>query len=143
MNAPEFDLEHTYLFIDGAGGLVSQAVGPNFWSEIASNPDAGNTMISASEGRGDWTRWEMHPAGAEVLVILEGAPRVWLEHPDGRVETIATRTGATVIVPKGAWHRAECAEPYKTLYVTYGQGTTHRPVSDADRARAAALLVQS
>ncbi|HEY1928315.1 MAG TPA: cupin domain-containing protein [Caulobacteraceae bacterium] len=135
----EFDLEKTYLFIDGAGGLVAQAVGPDFWAEIAANPNAGNTMVSASEGRGDWTRWEMHPNGAEVLVILQGAPRVWLEHPDGRLEAVAAREGSTVIVPRGAWHRAECTEPYKILYITYGVGTTHRPVTDEDRVRAKLL----
>ena len=135
----EFDLEKTYLFIDGAGGLVSQAVGPNFWAEIAANPNAGNTMVSASAGSGDWDRWEMHPNGAEVFVVLHGEPRIWLEHPDGRLETVATQAGSTVIVPQGAWHRADCVEPYKILYITYGAGTTHRPVTDEDRARAQAL----
>ena len=134
-----FDLERTYLFIDGAGGLAAQAVGPHFWSEIASNPKAGGTMISASEGSGDWDRWEMHPQGAEVLVILEGAPRIWLQHPDGRLEAVAAGPGATVIVPASAWHRAECDHPYKILYITYGPGTTHRPVTADDRAKAAAL----
>ena len=135
-----FDLEKTYLFIDGVGGLAAQAVGPSFWAEIADNPLARGTMISASEGAGDWDRWEMHPEGAEVLVILEGAPRIWLEHPDGRLEAIATHVGATVVVPKGAWHRAECERPYKILFVTYGPGTTHRPVTDRDRVSAAAAL---
>ena len=134
----DFDLEKTYLFIDGAGGLARQDVGPDFWSELAANPNAGNTMVSAGPGGGDWKQWEMHPNGAEVLVILEGAPRVILEHPGGRLERIDTRPGATVVVPKGAWHRAECGEPYKILYITYGPGTTHRPVTDEDRARAAA-----
>jgi mannose-6-phosphate isomerase-like protein (cupin superfamily) len=136
----DFDLERTYLFIDGAGGLAAQAVGPNFWSDIANNPDAGDTMISASQGSGDWKRWEMHPAGAEVLVILEGAPRIWLDHPDGRLEAIAAHLGSTGIVPKGAWHRMEGEQPYKILYITYGAGTTHRPVTEGDRARAAAAL---
>lgn len=135
-----FDLERTYLFIDGAGGLVSQAVGPNFWTELAANPHAGATMISASEGSGDWPRWEMHPAGAEVLVILEGTPLIWLEPGDGQIERVATHPGATVIVPKGAWHRAECDHRYKILYITYGAGTTHRPVTADDRAKAAALM---
>jgi quercetin dioxygenase-like cupin family protein len=133
-----FDLERTYLFIDGAGGLERQEVGPNFWAEIGDNPNAGATMISASEGNGDWAQWEMHPNGAEVLVILAGAPRIFLEHPDGRLERIEAHAGSTVIVPRGAWHRCECAEPYKILYITYGPGTTHRPVTDDDRSRAAA-----
>jgi mannose-6-phosphate isomerase-like protein (cupin superfamily) len=132
----DFDLERTYLFIDGAGGLVSQDVGPNFWEEIGANPNAGHTMIMAGEGKGDWARWEMHPNGAEVLVILEGAPRLFLEHPDGRLERREANAGATVVVPQGAWHRAESEHAYKILYITYGPGTTHRPVTDADRARA-------
>lgn len=135
----EFDLEKTDLFIDGEGGLAAKAVGPNFWAEIAANPGARDTMISASAGCGDWKRWEMHRNGTEVLVILHGEPRVWLEHPDGRLEAVATQAGSTVIVPKGAWHRAECIGPYKILYITYGAGTTHRPVTDEDRARANAL----
>jgi quercetin dioxygenase-like cupin family protein len=133
----DFDLEKTYLFIDGAGGLVSQDVGPTFWEEIGANSNAGNTMIMASEGKGDRGQWEMHPAGAEVLVILEGAPRIFLEHPDGRLERREAQAGATVVVPQGAWHRAECDHAYKVLYITYGPGTTHRPVTEADRARAA------
>ena len=139
----EYDLERTYLFIDGAGGLAAQAVGPEFWAEIASNPHAGGTMISAGVGDADWTTWEMHPSGAEVLVILEGEPRVWLDHPDGRLEAIGASPGATVIVPKGAWHRVECDHHHKILYVTYGPGTTHRPVTDDHRAGAAAILLRS
>jgi quercetin dioxygenase-like cupin family protein len=134
-----FDLEKTYLFIDGVGGLASQAVGPAFWAEISENPNAGGTMISASEGAGDWDRWEMHPEGAEVLVILEGEPCIWLQHAGGRLEAISARAGATIIVPKGAWHRAECDHHYKILYITYGPGTTHRPVTADDRIKAAAL----
>ena len=136
----DFDLERTYLFIDGAGGLVQQAVGPTFWTDIAANPNAGDTMISAGSGRGDWKHWEMHPAGAEVLVMLEGAPRIWLDHSDGRLEAVETKPGATVIVPRGAWHRAEAKAPYKILYITYGKGTTHRPVTDEDRSRAARAM---
>jgi mannose-6-phosphate isomerase-like protein (cupin superfamily) len=139
----DFDLERTYLFLDGAGGLVAQAVGPDFWTKIGANPAAGGAMISASSGAGAWKTWEMHPAGAEVLVILEGAPRIWLEHSQGRLEAVAAHPGSTVIVPKGAWHRVEGDQAYKILYVTYGAGTTHRPVSDDDNARAAAALRQA
>jgi quercetin dioxygenase-like cupin family protein len=136
----DFDLERTFLFIDGAGGLVAQPVGPDFWNTIGSNPDAGGTMVSASTDSGDWTRWEMHPNGAEVLVILDGRPVLWLELADGRLEHHAAQTGSTIIVPKGAWHRVECDHPYKILYITYGAGTTHRPVTDGDRGRAGAAV---
>ena len=136
----DFDLEKTYLFIDAQGGLVAEEVGPAFWADIGSNLLAGGTMISASEGGGDWPHWEMHPEGAEVLVILEGAPHFWLDHPDGRLERMASQPGTTIVVPPGAWHRAEADAAYKILFITYGPGTAHRPITDQDRARAAAAL---
>ena len=128
-----YDLERTYLFIDGAGGVTPAPVGPDFWATIEQNPLASRTMVTVSEGQGAWPRWEMHPAGDEVLLILEGQPKLWFEHPDGRLEALTPQTGATVIVPKGVWHRAEGA--YKMLFITYGEGTTHKPVTDEDRAR--------
>jgi quercetin dioxygenase-like cupin family protein len=135
----DFDLETTYLFLDGTGGLVAQHAGPDFWADIAGNPNARNTLVSTFGGDGDWDSWEMHPAGAEVLVVLDGAPVVWLEHPDGALQRIAARPGATVIAPKGAWHRCECDHAYKMLFITYGAGTRHRPVTADDLERAAAL----
>ena len=135
-----FDLEQTYLFIDGAGGVVPAPVTPDFWRTMGSIPNAGDTLITVSGGNGGaWPRWEMHPAGDEILVILEGAPTIWFEHADGRLQRTDARAGATVVVPKGAWHRAESARAYKILFITYGAGTTHKPVTDADRARAEAL----
>ena len=135
-----YDLERTYLFIDGAGGVVPAPVTPDFWQRIGAIPEAGDTLITVSESAAAWERWEMHPAGDEILVILEGSPRLWLEHPDGRLQAVATQPGATVVVPKGAWHRADEAAPYRILFVTYGKGTTHRPVTDEDHAKAAAVL---
>ena len=130
-----YDLESTYLFLDGAGGVASAPGGPEFWAGVHENPAAGDTMVIVSEGGGDWPRWEMHPRGDEILVILEGAPRFFLEHPDGRLETVAARAGSTILIPKGVWHRAEGPSGAKTLFITYGPGTTHRPVTDEDRAR--------
>lgn len=132
-----FDLERTYLFIDGVGGVVPAAVTPDFWQTIGSIPNAGDTLITVSGGAGAWPRWEMHPAGDEILVILEGAPTFWFEHADGRLQRVGSAPGATVVIPRGAWHRAEGPGPYKILFITYGAGTTHKPVTDADRARAA------
>jgi mannose-6-phosphate isomerase-like protein (cupin superfamily) len=131
-------LEKTYHFIDGAGAVASAEGGPQFWANIASMREAGGTLVTVSGGAGAWPRWEMHPQGEEVLVFLEGEPKFWLEHPDGRVEALSPIVGSTVVVPRGVWHRAESEGPYKILFITYGDGTTHRPVTDEDRIRAAA-----
>ncbi|MGH6971839.1 MAG: cupin domain-containing protein, partial [Caulobacteraceae bacterium] len=102
-----FDLERTYLFLDGKGVVESADGGPAFWAGVGEKSVAGDTMVIVDADKGDWARWEMHPRGDEILVILEGTPVIFLEHADGRLERRATRPGETLIVPRGSWHRAE------------------------------------
>jgi quercetin dioxygenase-like cupin family protein len=135
----KFNLESTYLGLDGVGGVTPLPVGPDFWRTIGSNPAAGATLITVHEGQGAWAHWEMHPEGEEVLVLLEGAVRFWFEHPDGRLEQLERKAGDTIVIPRGVWHWAERQQGLKTLFITYGPGTTHRPVTDAQRARMASL----
>jgi mannose-6-phosphate isomerase-like protein (cupin superfamily) len=130
-----YELERTYLFLDGSGAVERAPGGPRFWANIHNLAVAGDTMVIVSEGAGDWPRWEMHPKGDEILVILEGSPRFFLEHADGALESIATGPGSTLVIPKGAWHRAEGPPGDKILFITYGPGTTHREVTEQDRAR--------
>jgi mannose-6-phosphate isomerase-like protein (cupin superfamily) len=134
-----FDLESTYLGLDGAGAVTAMPVGPDFWETVDTNPGARGTMVTVHNGEGDWPHWEMHPAGEEVLVLLEGSLRLWLEHADGHLEALDPKPGATIVVPRGAWHRAVRQQGVKMLFITYGPGTTHRPITAEDLARANAL----
>jgi hypothetical protein len=43
------------------------------------------------------------------------------------------------VIPRGAWHRAEGPPGAKILFITYGAGTTHKTVTDKDRARGRAV----
>ncbi len=135
-----YNLERTYLFLDGAGGVAATAGGPAFWASINETTLPGDTMVMVSDSPSDWPHWEMHPAGEEILVILEGEPRFFLELADGRLETVTAAPGSTVVVPRGAWHRAETLGGFKMLSVTYGRGSTHRSITETDRARAKAVL---
>jgi hypothetical protein len=55
-------------------------------------------LISSEHGRllsllpmsADWTNWEMHPAGDEVLFMLEGKATFFLELSDGLKEVALT-----------------------------------------------------
>jgi oxalate decarboxylase/phosphoglucose isomerase-like protein (cupin superfamily) len=126
---PPFDLETTYLALDGAGAVRAYPGGEAFWRNIDTNPVAGGTLVTVMDGQGAWPHWEMHPNGDEVLVALEGSARLMFEHPDGRTEVHEVAAGATLIVPAGVWHRAVDQRGLKMLFITYGAGTTHRPVS--------------
>jgi mannose-6-phosphate isomerase-like protein (cupin superfamily) len=124
-----FDLENTYLFIDGVGGVKATPGGAAFWRTVGENPDAGAILVTVGTGEGDWPHWEMHPQGEEILVLLEGSLHLTFEHPDGRRESFDPEPGATIVVPRGVWHRAERQQGVRMLFITYGAGTTHRPVA--------------
>jgi mannose-6-phosphate isomerase-like protein (cupin superfamily) len=130
----KYDLETTYLGLDGKGAVTPLPVGPDFWATIGDNPNVGGTLVTVNGGEGDWPHWEMHPEGDEVLVLLEGEVTIVFERP-GRDGLYPMRPGATVIVPAGTWHRGVGQKAVKMLFMTWGAGTTHKPVTDEDRAR--------
>ena len=74
-----------------------------------------------------WDAWEMHPAGDEVVLCLEGAMTLYQEHADGRADTVRIEAGEYAINPPGTWHTADIEGEAKALFITAGLGTEHRP----------------
>lgn len=74
-----------------------------------------------------WDSWEMHPAGDEVVVCLEGSMTLHQELPDGTARTETLDAGDYAINPPGAWHTADVDGSALALFITAGEGTTHRP----------------
>jgi mannose-6-phosphate isomerase-like protein (cupin superfamily) len=126
-----FDLETTYLGLDGRGRVTPIPVGPDFWKNIGTNQDAQGTLVTVSAGEGSWTSWEMHPEGDEVLVLLEGRLRMIFEDAGGGDKSFTLKPGSTLVVPAGTWHRAEDQQGARTLFMTFGAGTRHKPVKSA------------
>ncbi|MFO1012452.1 MAG: cupin domain-containing protein [Caulobacteraceae bacterium] len=125
---PRFDLETTFLGLSGDGEVTQMPVGPDFWPTMDRNPNMRATLVSFGTGEGDWPHWEMHPKGDEVLVLVEGSLTLILD--EAGVERRQDMTaGQTLVVPKGAWHRAIGQRGVKMLFITYGEGTQHRPVA--------------
>ena len=122
----QFDLEKTYLGLDGAGRVTPLPVGPDFWQTISKNPAANGTLVTVSTSEGDWKHWEMHPMGDEVLILLEGHLQIVFERANGE-EVLDLSPGQSLIVPKGVWHRAQRQKAVRMLFITYGAGTQHKP----------------
>jgi mannose-6-phosphate isomerase-like protein (cupin superfamily) len=121
----KFDLETTYLSVDGQGAVAQHEGGEPFWQSVDSNNEVLSTLIIVSPADGDWPHWEMHPQGDEILVMLEGSQTLVLDR-DGEVTEQEMGPGTTVVVPAGVWHRAKISEPTRMLAITYGAGTRHR-----------------
>lgn len=104
----------------------------DFW-EMAFNPkhrkntkDMGY-LVSEYEFTEDWSSWENHPNGDELVVCLAGAMTFVMETSKG-LEKVRLKAGRYVIVPKNTWHTAKVREGAKALFVTWGSGTKHREV---------------
>jgi mannose-6-phosphate isomerase-like protein (cupin superfamily) len=131
------DLLKNYLLLEPDGAAVRLPGGGEFWSQVmsgnATDPgvrrlmgSANGRLLSALPMSADWTNWEMHPAGDELLFMLEGKATFVLELADGMKE-VALSAGRLLVIPKGVWHTAKVNEPSRLLAITAGLGTQHRP----------------
>lgn len=116
---------YVHLADDGAS---TQLEGEAFW---ALPPEAIGAfgkgwLVSEYSFAADWSSWEMHPHGDELVYLLSGAVDFVLDE-GGKKKTISLRGCGAVVVPKGVWHTAKVIEPSRMLHVTRGEGTVHRP----------------
>ncbi len=75
---------------------------------------------------GHWagkSEWERHPAGDELVVVIEGATTLFLL-TDGQERALSMGANELVVVPRGTWHRFETPRGVKVLTVT-PQPTDH------------------
>ena len=74
-----------------------------------------------------WTSWEMHPAGDEVVCCIQGHMTLHQQLPDGTERSVELGPSEYAVNPPGVWHTADTDEPVVALFITVGEGTTHRP----------------
>src|SRR3989442_4599084 len=77
------------------------------------------------------SHWERHPAGDELLHVLEGEADVVSLTEDGPGRS-RVRAGSIFICPRGLWHQLLPRSPLSMLFATPGEGTEH---SDAKEPR--------
>ena len=68
--------------------------------------------------------WERHPAGDELLHVLDGELELSLLAAESRVDIIL-RAGSVFVVPRGFWHRSCPHGAVSMLFVTPTQGGEH------------------
>ncbi|OZS41273.1 cupin domain-containing protein, partial [Photobacterium sanguinicancri] len=100
-----------------------------FWQRLVSGELGtfhNEYLVSLYDFGADWTSWERHPNGDEIVLLLSGAVTFILEHDGQQQATQLEQAGAYLIVPKGTWHTARVATPSRMLFITAGEGTEHR-----------------
>jgi quercetin dioxygenase-like cupin family protein len=88
----------------------------------------GHLLVATFAFEADWTTWERHPAGDELVCLLAGKVTLVLDRDRGREAVELNKPGEYVLVPKGAWHTARTNVPSRMLFVTPGEGTENKPV---------------
>jgi mannose-6-phosphate isomerase-like protein (cupin superfamily) len=131
MTDPVFDPTDTYVHIADGPAATLLEVGEDFWDTIASRTDLGDgRLVCAFHFSEDWTSWEVHPAGDEIVILLSGAIDLVLDEPGGE-RVVPLRDRGACIVPRGVWHTARVHAPSEALHITRGAGTEHRPLGAA------------
>ena len=122
------ELTTTYVHLDDGGQGSELPVTEDFWpSLMRGERQLSGRLVIASDLAGDTGHWEMHPAGEELLFLQSGSIEVVMER-DGETGRVALAAGQACLVPRGAWHRVVVHEPGRLLFITYGEGTQHRPL---------------
>ena len=121
-----FDLATSYLVLADGPEAKRIEVGPDFWETIDERTDLAGRLVAIFPYDADWTSWEVHPDGDEIVVLLSGAVDLVLDLPSGH-RIVELRDRGAAVVPRGVWHTANVLAPSEALHITRGEGTTHRP----------------
>ncbi|MDP4604776.1 MAG: cupin [Erythrobacter sp.] len=130
MSAARLDEHFIHLGLGASAASLPPFTGMEWYADYgarAAGDGAEGRLVSQYAFTESWTAWEMHPAGAEVVICTAGAMVLVQEHLDGRRETVALAAGEYAINLPGVWHTADVAEAATAIFITAGEGTQHRP----------------
>ncbi|HEX8289163.1 MAG TPA: hypothetical protein VF556_14270 [Pyrinomonadaceae bacterium] len=111
------------------GEITAFEGGDDFWNLPAEKLDeiGQNWLITEFDFEQDWTTWEMHSHGEEIVYLLAGAMDLTIEK-EGVRQTIELRSKGLAIIPRNTWHTAKVLKPSKMLVITFGKETQIKPV---------------
>ncbi|MBM4254961.1 MAG: hypothetical protein FJ147_03590 [Deltaproteobacteria bacterium] len=127
-----FDLLSTYVHLKDGTGAVPIAVGADFWETIDKRTELHSGRLVTLfhiQSTDEWTNWEVHPAGDELVCLLSGAIDLILQEEGGE-RIVELRSRAASIIPRSVWHRAIVHTPSEVMFITPGAGTQLRPVKE-------------
>ena len=132
MSEPAFDLSSTDVHL----GRGSRAIPvpdfewtPEFLARYVAEHEADGAegrLVMMGWSDASWTTWERHPTGEELVVVISGRLTL-IQEIDGAEHRIEMREGEAIVNPRNVWHTSDIDEPCRTLFVTPGLGTDHRP----------------
>ncbi len=96
------------------------------YAERTEADGAEGRLVSLYSFSENWTSWERHPQGEEVVICTAGEITLIQETPSGTAR-VTLGPGDYAINPRGVWHTADVAGAATALFITAGMGTEHKP----------------
>lgn len=125
------DLSSTFVRLRSDGSVETLSVDETFRPRITAGQLGSfhhEYLVSSYTFDADWSTWEMHPKGDEVVCLLSGSVTFVLERASGNEEILLDRADAFIVVPRGTWHTARVRVPSTMLFITPGEDTQHRSI---------------
>lgn len=130
MTAPRLDIHPIHLGPEATALPQPAFTGGAWYDEYIERhgcDGAGGRLVTEFTFDESWTSWEMHPAGDEVVWLVEGEVVLVQEFADGHVERTPMHAGEYAINPPGVWHTMDLESVRaRALFITAGIGTQHR-----------------
>jgi quercetin dioxygenase-like cupin family protein len=120
-----------HLGLGATAHVLPEMTGGMEWYEtygkLHPNDGIEGRLVSMYTFTEDWSGWEVHPHGSELVLCTAGSMTLHQEYPDGSKQSVTLAPGEYAINPPGVWHIADVPESATAVFITAGEGTEHRP----------------
>lgn len=120
-----------HLGLGATAHVLPEMTGGMEWYEaygkLHPNDGIEGRLVSMYTFTEDWSGWEVHPHGSELVLCTAGSMTLHQEYPDGSTQSVTLSPGEYAINPPGVWHIADVPESATAVFITAGEATEHRP----------------
>jgi quercetin dioxygenase-like cupin family protein len=129
MDADAADLATTPIHLGGTSAEPMPGFdgSPAWFQRYATDHPGPGFLVTSFTFSAPWDSWEVHPHGHEVVVCTEGTMTLHQELASGERRTVVLGPGQYVVNEPGTWHTADVDGAATGLFITSGEGTSHRP----------------
>jgi mannose-6-phosphate isomerase-like protein (cupin superfamily) len=129
--AAKYNLNSAYLRLRPDSSIEPLPTGDDFWPRLMAGALGDfhhEYLVTTFTYDRDWSSWERHPKGDEIVCLLSGVATLVLDESGGPTRIELREPGDYVRVPRGTWHTAKTTTPTTMLFITAGEGTENRPL---------------
>ena len=124
---PELATSPVHLSGTAAESLSDFDGSPAWFQRYAAEHPGPGFLVSSFTFSEPWDMWEMHPHGHEVVLCVDGTMTLHQETSSCDRRTVVLAEGQYAVNEPGTWHTADVEELATGVFITAGEGTTHRP----------------